>query len=73
MNFDLLQIAPETAIKFMAYESMKRLIAGESQKDLGAAQRFIAGSSAGVISQTLIYPMEVGEICFNSTFLTLLK
>jgi len=43
----------------MAYESMKRLIAGGSSKELGAAQRFVAGSSAGVISQTLIYPMEV--------------
>ena len=51
----------------MAYERTKVLIGGGSTKDLGALQRFVAGSTAGVVSQTMIYPMEVSvvwrEVC----------
>ena len=45
-------------MKFMAYERMKVLV-GAQTGEIGPAQKFIAGSSAGVISQTVIYPMEV--------------
>lgn len=51
-------IAPETAIKFMAYEQIKRLI-GTDQETLGILERFVAGSLAGAIAQSSIYPMEV--------------
>ena len=30
--------------------------------ELGTMQRFVAGSMAGAISQTVIYPMEVASV-----------
>uniref|UniRef100_A0A8C9RPZ5 Solute carrier family 25 member 23b n=1 Tax=Scleropages formosus TaxID=113540 RepID=A0A8C9RPZ5_SCLFO len=51
---NVLKIAPESAIKFMAYE--------QGSKDGGSLrvqERFIAGSLAGATAQTIIYPMEV--------------
>uniref|UniRef100_A0A6Q2XIF2 EF-hand domain-containing protein n=1 Tax=Esox lucius TaxID=8010 RepID=A0A6Q2XIF2_ESOLU len=47
---NVLKIAPETAIKFMAYEQ-----GGKVQTH----ERFMAGSLAGATAQTAIYPMEV--------------
>lgn len=58
-GINVLKIAPETAIKFMAYEHAKRKIRGNSSSELTIQQRFIAGAFAGVVSQTVIYPMEV--------------
>ncbi|CAG5896788.1 unnamed protein product [Menidia menidia] len=49
-GINVLKIAPETAIKFMAYEQGKKI---ETHK------RFMAGSMAGATAQTAIYPMEV--------------
>lgn len=44
----------------MSYEQMKRLIQHFKQsQELTVYERFIAGSTAGAISQSLIYPMEV--------------
>ncbi|WKY15022.1 hypothetical protein Q1695_000495 [Nippostrongylus brasiliensis] len=59
-GINVIKIAPESAIKFMAYDQCKRLI--QSFKDGGELtlmERLFAGSAAGAISQTLIYPMEV--------------
>ncbi|XP_075999191.1 calcium-binding mitochondrial carrier protein SCaMC-3b [Genypterus blacodes] len=59
-GINVLKIAPESAIKFMAYEQIKWLIRGS--KDGGSLklqERFVAGSLAGATAQTLIYPMEV--------------
>lgn len=39
---------------------MKRLI-GSNQETLGIAERLVAGSLAGVTSQSSIYPMEVSD------------
>lgn len=58
-GINVLKIAPETAIKFMAYEHAKRKIRGNSEVELTIWQRFIAGAFAGVVSQSVIYPMEV--------------
>uniref|UniRef100_A0A8C8DST6 Solute carrier family 25 member 25 n=1 Tax=Oryzias sinensis TaxID=183150 RepID=A0A8C8DST6_9TELE len=57
-GINVIKIAPESAIKFMAYEQIKRLI-GSNQETLGIMERFVAGSLAGAISQSSIYPMEV--------------
>ncbi|XP_072310216.1 calcium-binding mitochondrial carrier protein SCaMC-2-B isoform X2 [Eucyclogobius newberryi] len=57
-GMNVIKIAPESAIKFMAYEQIKRLI-GSQQETLGIPERFVAGSLAGVIAQSSIYPMEV--------------
>ncbi|XP_060755146.1 mitochondrial adenyl nucleotide antiporter SLC25A23 isoform X2 [Neoarius graeffei] len=59
-GINVLKIAPETAIKFLAYEQIKQLIHG--RKDGGSLkvqERFVAGSLAGATAQTIIYPMEV--------------
>ncbi|XP_033952103.1 calcium-binding mitochondrial carrier protein SCaMC-2-B isoform X1 [Pseudochaenichthys georgianus] len=57
-GINVLKIAPESAIKFMAYEQIKRLM-GSNQETLGIAERLVAGSLAGAFAQSSIYPMEV--------------
>ncbi|XP_048469672.1 calcium-binding mitochondrial carrier protein SCaMC-2-B isoform X3 [Rhincodon typus] len=57
-GINAIKIAPESALKFMAYEQIKRLI-GSDQQPLGIQERLIAGSLAGLIAQSTIYPMEV--------------
>lgn len=56
---NVIKIAPESALKFMAYEQLKRLIKGDSDKELQMGERFVAGSIAGAFSQSMIYPLEV--------------
>nr|CAD7195420.1 unnamed protein product [Timema douglasi] len=58
-GMNVIKIAPENAIKFMAYEQAKRMIMGNQKRDLPIHERFVAGSLAGAISQTVIYPLEV--------------
>ena len=58
-GINVLKIGPETALKFMAYEQVKRTIKGTDSRELGIDERFMAGSLAGGISQTAIYPLEV--------------
>ncbi|KAK5620973.1 hypothetical protein CRENBAI_016218 [Crenichthys baileyi] len=55
---NIIKIAPESALKFMAYEQIKRLIGSDSET-LSILDRFVAGSLAGVTAQSTIYPMEV--------------
>lgn len=57
-GINVIKIAPESALKFMAYEQIKRLI-GSDKETLSILERFVAGSLAGVIAQSTIYPMEV--------------
>lgn len=56
---NVLKIAPESAIKFAAYEQVKRLIRGNDKRQMTIYERFVAGACAGGVSQTAIYPMEV--------------
>lgn len=59
-GINVLKIAPESALKFMAYEQVKKFIRNNSNnKELTIHQRFMAGSVAGGFSQTVIYPLEV--------------
>ncbi|XP_048870733.1 calcium-binding mitochondrial carrier protein SCaMC-3 isoform X2 [Brienomyrus brachyistius] len=59
-GINVLKIAPETAIKFLAYEQIKLVMkGGHAGGTLGVQERFVAGSLAGATAQTIIYPMEV--------------
>ncbi|CAG9766790.1 unnamed protein product [Ceutorhynchus assimilis] len=58
-GMNILKIAPESALKFAAYEQIKRLIKGNSKEALSIYERFFAGAIAGGVSQTFIYPLEV--------------
>ncbi|XP_042284272.1 calcium-binding mitochondrial carrier protein SCaMC-3 isoform X1 [Thunnus maccoyii] len=59
-GMNVIKIAPETAIKFTAYEKIKHVMRGNNEsKTLRIHERFVAGSLAGAIAQTAIYPMEV--------------
>merc|ERR1719412_1447771 len=58
-GINVVKIAPESALKFGAYDTLKRLVRGDSDRELEIYERFICGSLAGGISQTIIYPLEV--------------
>ncbi|XP_040002543.1 calcium-binding mitochondrial carrier protein SCaMC-3-like isoform X2 [Xiphias gladius] len=59
-GINVLKIAPETAIKFTAYEQIKNVMRGNNETGkLRVHERFVAGSLAGATAQTAIYPMEV--------------
>ncbi|XP_063240523.1 calcium-binding mitochondrial carrier protein SCaMC-2-B isoform X2 [Bacillus rossius redtenbacheri] len=58
-GINVLKIAPESAVKFLAYEQAKQLIRGSKTRELSIYERFVAGSLAGGFSQTVIYPLEV--------------
>ncbi|XP_071522198.1 mitochondrial adenyl nucleotide antiporter SLC25A25 isoform X4 [Panulirus ornatus] len=61
-GINVLKIAPESALKFAAYEQAKRIImqfGGSKDRELTIYERFVAGSFAGGFSQTVIYPLEV--------------
>ena len=47
-----------TILRISVFLQIKRLI-GSNQETLGIAERLVAGSLAGAISQSTIYPMEV--------------
>jgi hypothetical protein len=54
---NIIKIAPETGIKFFVYEKLKNKLS-DDQKTISPHQRFLAGSTAGVIAQSTIYPLE---------------
>uniref|UniRef100_A0A158PEU6 EF-hand domain-containing protein n=1 Tax=Angiostrongylus costaricensis TaxID=334426 RepID=A0A158PEU6_ANGCS len=59
-GINVIKIAPESAIKFMVYDQCKRMIQQyKNDGELTIIERLCAGSVAGAISQTSIYPMEV--------------
>lgn len=58
-GINVLKIAPESALKFAAYEQVKGLIRHNENRPMSIYERFAAGACAGGISQTAIYPMEV--------------
>lgn len=55
---NLLKVAPEKAIKFWTYETIKATF-GKKDSDISPHERFIAGAGAGVFTHTLSFPLEV--------------
>ncbi|KAK8994092.1 hypothetical protein V6N11_008298 [Hibiscus sabdariffa] len=61
-GLNVVKVAPESAIKFYAYEMLKNVIGdstGEKNGDIGASGRLIAGGLAGAVAQCAIYPMDL--------------
>jgi len=57
------KILPESAIKFMTYETSKRMFAKywdhvEDSRDISGVSRFLSGGIGGITSQLSIYPVE---------------
>jgi solute carrier family 25 phosphate transporter 23/24/25/41 len=57
-GMNVIKIAPEVALKFAFYEELK-LIFNEGKREATVSERFFSGSAAGVMSQSLIYPLEL--------------
>jgi solute carrier family 25 (mitochondrial phosphate transporter), member 23/24/25/41 len=61
-GLNVVKVAPESAIRFYAYEMLKEYIMkrkGENKSEVGASERLIAGGLAGAVAQTAIYPIEL--------------
>lgn len=61
-GINVLKIAPESALKFAAYEQAKQLMhqfGGSRKRELTIYERFVCGSFAGGFAQSVIYPLEV--------------
>ncbi|XP_010546111.1 PREDICTED: calcium-binding mitochondrial carrier protein SCaMC-2-B isoform X2 [Tarenaya hassleriana] len=57
-GLNVMKVAPESAIKFCAYEMLKPIVGGEDG-DIGPSGRLLAGGMAGALAQTAIYPMDL--------------
>ncbi|GAA5841321.1 hypothetical protein JCM11251_001624 [Rhodosporidiobolus azoricus] len=62
-GLNIVKIFPESAIKFLSYESAKRVFAQywdkvPDQTLISNSSRFVAGGLGGVVSQFCIYPIE---------------
>ncbi|CDO71264.1 hypothetical protein BN946_scf184908.g21 [Trametes cinnabarina] len=62
-GLSVVKILPESAIKFLAYESSKRFFAQywdhvEDPRDISGVSRFMSGGIGGITSQLTIYPIE---------------
>ncbi|KAL6042904.1 Solute carrier family 25 member 25 [Balamuthia mandrillaris] len=54
---NVIKIAPESACKFYSYDIFKKMLCkGDTPSVL---EKLLAGSMAGVVSQTMIYPLEI--------------
>ncbi|GMJ05915.1 ATP/phosphate carrier 2 [Hibiscus trionum] len=61
-GLNVVKVAPESAIKFYAYEMLKNVIGdstGDKNGDVGASGRLLAGGLAGAVAQCAIYPMDL--------------
>ncbi|KAL1200138.1 Calcium-dependent mitochondrial ATP-magnesium/phosphate carrier protein 2 [Cardamine amara subsp. amara] len=61
-GLNIVKVAPESAIKFYAYELFKNAIGenmGEDKADIGTTARLFAGGMAGAVAQASIYPLDL--------------
>uniref|UniRef100_A0A0D9VDG6 EF-hand domain-containing protein n=1 Tax=Leersia perrieri TaxID=77586 RepID=A0A0D9VDG6_9ORYZ len=61
-GLNVVKVAPESAIRFYAYEMLKEYIMkskGENKSDIGTSGRLMAGGLAGAVAQTAIYPIDL--------------
>ena len=68
-NFiNCVKIAPETAFKYVAFDSLMQAISKSPDSPTGS-ERFASGAMAGAISMTATYPLEVSCILNFSSFI----
>ncbi|XP_050434984.1 calcium-binding mitochondrial carrier protein SCaMC-2-like [Adelges cooleyi] len=58
-GINVMKVVPETAFKFLVFDKVKKSMRGSRQTDLSIGDRFVAGSIAGGVSQSGIYPLDV--------------
>ncbi|CAF0911457.1 unnamed protein product [Didymodactylos carnosus] len=72
-GMNVIKIVPETALRFACYEESKKFLKTIQGKDLNSEttipERFLSGSIAGFLSQTVIYPLDVLKVrlCLQRT------
>jgi solute carrier family 25 phosphate transporter 23/24/25/41 len=54
------KIAPETGVKFVAFDLLKSSLAADPS-NVTVAERFVAGGLAGATAQCVIYPLEIAK------------
>ena len=59
-SVNVLKIAPETSIKFLAFDASKSALA-QDPNNVTVLERFVAGGSAGAVAQAFVYPLEVSK------------
>ena len=57
---NVLKIAPETSIKFLAFDAFKARVAADPS-NVSVSERFAAGGGAGAVAQTCVYPLEIAK------------
>lgn len=55
---NVLKIIPETALKFLIYDEIKKLICNDLNSPT-TTERLFSGAASGFLTQSLIYPMEI--------------
>jgi solute carrier family 25 (mitochondrial phosphate transporter), member 23/24/25/41 len=61
-GINCVKIAPESASKFLCYGEFKRVVTtltGGDEHAPTVIEKFMAGASAGAVSQALVYPLEI--------------
>lgn len=59
-GLNVVKVAPESAIKFYAYETLKSVLRdAQGDAEIGTSGRLFAGGMAGAVAQTAIYPMDL--------------
>lgn len=55
---NVLKIIPETALKFLIYDEIKKLICTDLNSP-STGERLLSGAASGFLTQSIIYPMEI--------------